>query len=292
MLTRFFLFFTRLLALLPLPLLRAVGWILGNIAYRLMRSRRKVVHTNLRLCFPQWSESEIQCRAREVFGYVMQSWLDRGWLWHASPALLKKRLHLVGAVHELEGNAPTVIFAPHFVAMDAGWTVLTQQINRPFAVIYAAQSNKDVDAWIVQGRKRFGNVQLFQRVEGVRSEIKSMISSLREGMALCILPDMNYDPRESFFVPFYGVPAATIPSLSRFAKLGRAKVVPVISRMTEKGYAIEVLAAWENYPTHDAVADTAFMNAQLETYINTMPSQYYWVHKRFKDRPNGELAPY
>lgn len=292
MMTRFFLVLTRLLALLPLPLLRAVGWILGRMLYRLIRSRRKVVHTNLRWCFPQWSESEIQQHAREVFVYVVQSWLDRGWLWHASPALLKKRLHLTGAVHELEGNVPTVILVPHFVAMDAGWTAMTLKMQRSFATIYSAQSNPIVDAWILQGRKRFGNVQLFQRVDGVRSEIKSMISGLREGVALCILPDMNYDPSESFFVPFYGIPAATIPSLSRFAKLGRAKVVPVISRMTTDGYAIEVLAAWKDYPTHDAVADTAFMNAQLETYINTMPSQYYWVHKRFKDRPNGELAPY
>jgi KDO2-lipid IV(A) lauroyltransferase len=62
--------------------------------------------------------------------------------------------------------------------------------------------------------------------------------------------------------------------------------------MTEQGYAIEVIASWKNFPTNDAVADTAFMNTQLEAYINTMPTQYYWVHRRFKDRPNGETPPY
>ena len=89
-----------------------------------------------------------------------------------------------------------------------------------------------------------------------------------------------------------GVRAATVPSLSRFAKLGRARVVPVITRMTPAGYDVEVLPAWENFPTPDVTADTALMNARLQTYIDTMPDQYYWVHKRFKDRPAGEPAPY
>jgi KDO2-lipid IV(A) lauroyltransferase len=88
------------------------------------------------------------------------------------------------------------------------------------------------------------------------------------------------------------VAAATVPSLARFAKLGRAKVVPVISRMTREGYDVEVLPAWTDFPSGDLMADTALMNVRLQGYIDTMPSQYYWVHKRFKDRPDGETPPY
>jgi KDO2-lipid IV(A) lauroyltransferase len=80
--------------------------------------------------------------------------------------------------------------------------------------------------------------------------------------------------------------------LSRFARLSRAKVVPVITRMTPQGYEVEILPAWQDFPTADAAADTALMNLRLQGYIDTMPSQYYWVHKRFKDRPSGEAAPY
>jgi KDO2-lipid IV(A) lauroyltransferase len=107
-----------------------------------------------------------------------------------------------------------------------------------------------------------------------------------------LLPDMNFGPEESIFVPFYGVQAATVPSLSRFAKLGRAKVVPVTTRMTAQGYAVHVGPAWEGYPSNDMTADTAQMNLRLQGYIDAMPDQYYWVHKRFKSRPEGEASVY
>ena len=288
MLTRAVLWLVRLLAVLPLPMLRAVGVALGWILYGLAGSRRRVVQTNLRLCFPRWAESEVEKQALRVFVNFAQSWLDRGWLWHGSPRITQRRLRLCGAVEELEGNAPTVIFAPHFMGLDAGWSALTQQLPRRFTTIYTDQANPISDAWILQGRKRFGQARLFGRIEGV----KPILEGLRMGEPLYLLPDMNFGPEESVFVPFYGVLAATVPSLSRFAKLGRAKVVPVLSRMTATGYDIEVLPAWTDFPSADVLADTALMNTRLQGYIDTMPSQYYWVHKRFKDSPPGQLPPY
>ena len=288
MLTRVVLGVVRGLAFLPLPLLRALGVMLGWTLYGLVSSRRRVVMTNLRLCFPSWSEREIKTQTPLVFVNFAQSWLDRGWLWHGSPRLTLRRLRIYGAVEELAGDTPTVIFAPHFMGLDAGWTALTQQVPRRFTTIYTDQANAVSDAWILKGRKRFGQARLFGRIEGV----KPILEGLKKGEPLYLLPDMNFGPEESVFVPFYGVPAATVPSLSRFAKLGRAKVVPVISRMTATGYDIEVLPAWVDFPSGDILADTALMNARLQGYIDAMPTQYYWVHKRFKDRPDGESSPY
>jgi KDO2-lipid IV(A) lauroyltransferase len=191
-------------------------------------------------------------------------------------------------VDELNDPQPVVIFAPHFVGLDAGWTALTQQLPRHFTTIYTDQANKIMDAWILAGRQRFGSAQLFGRVAGV----KTIVTALRSGDPLYLLPDMNYGPEESVFVPFYGVNAATVPSLSRFAKLGRAKVVPVVTRMTATGYEVQVMPRWSNFPSDNPLADTARMNSHLESYINTMPEQYFWVHKRFKDRPAGHPAVY
>lgn len=288
MLTRAVLTLVGWMGYLPLFVVRALGAVLGRLLYGLVASRRRVVLTNLSLCFPRWSAAEVRAQAVQVFIHFAQSWLDRGWLWHGSPRLTQRRLRLTGAVHELGGDRPTVLFAPHFMGLDAGWTALTQQIPRRFTTIYTDQANPVSDAWILEGRKRFGSARLFGRIEGV----KPILEALKKGEPLYLLPDMNFGPEESVFVPFYGVAAATVPSLARFAKLGRAKVVPVISRMTREGYDIEVLPAWTDFPSGDMLADTALMNARLQGYIDTMPSQYYWVHKRFKDRPNGETPPY
>jgi KDO2-lipid IV(A) lauroyltransferase len=145
-----------------------------------------------------------------------------------------------------------------------------------------------VDDWILRGRKRFGTGRPIDRKEG----FKPVLAALRAGEPLCLLPDMNYEPKDSVFVPFYGVLAATVPSLSRVARLGRAKVVAMVARITPQGYEIEISPAWPDYPSDDLVSDTALMNLRLQTYIDVSPAQYYWVHKRFKDRPAGEMSPY
>ena len=280
--------FMRLIAPLPLSWLRALGGVVGRVLYVLAARRRKVVLCNLAACFPQHSLAKRRQWTRQVFVYFVQAWFDRAWLWHGRPEVVRQRLHLVGAVHELQGSSPTVIFAPHFFGLDAGGTALNQQVDRPMTSIYTPQANPEVDAWIHAGRRRFGRVRLFYRHEGV----KPIITALRAGELLYLLSDMNFDPKESVFVPFYGVPAATVPSLSRFARLGRAKVVPVTTRMTATGYDIEVHPAWRNFPSDDLVADTAYMNRWLEGVIDTMPAQYYWVHRRFKDRPDGASSIY
>ena len=280
--------FMRFLALWPLGAVRGLGWLLGWFLYAAVWPRRHVVNVNLALCFPHWSGEQRGRVVPRLFVGIAQSWLDRGWLWHARPHVVRERLKFVGELHELEGQEPAVVFAPHFVGMDAGWTALTLYAPRPATGIYTRQSNKVLDEWILEGRSRFSAGRPFGRADGVRE----LVASLRRGELLYLLPDMNFGPEESIFVPFYGVPAATVPSLSRFARLGRAKVVPLVTRLTPQGYEVRVLPAWKDFPSSDAVRDTALMNERLQGYIDEMPEQYYWVHKRFKTRPEGEPGVY
>jgi KDO2-lipid IV(A) lauroyltransferase len=288
MLTRVGILVMRLLAMLPLAWVRALGRLLGMVLYRLARARRRVVLINLGLCFPQLDERQLRAAARDTFVHFAQAWLDRGWLWNSPPEVLRRRLVLRGALQELEGTSPTVIFAPHFFGLDAGWTALTSTSPRSFTTIYSNQVDVVLDAWILAGRKRFGSPRLFGRDDG----LKPVVQALRAGQPLYLLPDMNITRQESVFVPFYGVPTATLTSLSRFASLGRARVVPVITRMTDAGYEVQVLEAWAGFPSGDLTVDAATMNRTLQTYIDTMPTQYYWVHKRFKVRPAGAPPVY
>jgi KDO2-lipid IV(A) lauroyltransferase len=284
--------FMRALARVPLPLVRGLGAALGPVLYVLAKPRRRVVDANLALCFPEKSPAERSRIARETFVYVAQSWLDRSWLWHAPEHVVARRLKVVGSASEIDafanGHEPTILFAPHFYGLDAAATALTMRTARPCTTIYTTQRDPMIDAWVSEGRRRFGDVTTLNRVDG----IKPIVAALRKGGVLYLLPDMDFGRDQTVFVPFYGVQAATMPSLSRFARLGRAKVVPVISRLVEGGYEVELLPAWKDFPTDDVMADTTLMNKRLEQYIDTMPSQYYWVHRRFKTRPEGEPGVY
>lgn len=276
------------LSRLPLSWLRLLGVALGWALWLLASKRRKVVLTNLALCFPSLTIDERLQRGRAHMVLFAQAWLDRAWLWHGSPGLVASRLHMVGEVQALQQGKGAVIFAPHFVGLDAGWTALCLLMQRRFTTIYTPQRSAAIDEWVLKGRQRFGQVRLFRREDG----FKAIVSTLRQGDLLYLLPDMNFRLEESIFVPFYSVPAATVTTLPRLSRLGQVPVVPVTTRLTASGYEVQVHPAWTDYPTDDLQADTTMMNQRLQTWIDTMPTQYYWVHKRFKSRPNDEASLY
>ena len=114
-----------------------------------------------------------------------------------------------------------------------------------------------------------------------------MITALRKGGVLYLLPDMNFGAELSIFVNFFGHPAATVPSLSRFARLGRAQVITAVTFMEPHGYTVHLSPLWEDFPTDDVQADTQRMNTHLEEWIRRRPEEYFWLHKRFKTRPPG-----
>lgn len=286
-----FIAFMRFLAHWPLPALRALGHALGWTLWALVPSRRRIVQTNLRLCFPLKSKADIHRLARAHFVQFAQSLLDRAWLWHAPLQTVEQRLKWIGsdlALTQLAQEGPKIVFAPHFVGLDAGGMALTLKASKPVAFIFVPQHNKVMDQWVNQGRQRTGNVKPYFRHEGV----KQIMSGLRQGEMLHLSPDMDFGPEESVFASFMGVPAATVPSLSRFARLGRAPVMSLVTRMTPQGYEMEVSEMWPDFPTADVQADTQRMNDELAKAIERTPDQYYWVHKRFKTRPEGAPAVY
>jgi len=287
----FFVGFMRLLSHLPLRGIRALGHLLGWVLWGVMRNRKHIVQTNLTLCFPEKSRSEIKHLTRAHFVQFAQSLLDRAWLWHAPMQLVESRLKWLGtpaAFSQLDADGPKIVLAPHFVGLDAGGMALTLRASKPVAFIFVPQHNKVMDEWVTEGRQRTGNVKPYFRREGV----KQIMSGLRQGEILHLSPDMDFGPEESIFVPFMGVNAATVPSLSRFARLGRAQVLTLVTRMTAEGYEIELEEAWREFPSDDLRADTLRMNELLEKAVRRSPSQYYWVHKRFKTRPEGEKSVY
>jgi len=279
----------RLIARWPLPVVRALGAGLGAVLWLVAGKRRHIADVNLRLCFPEWDEVH---RRRMVWRHFIafgQSVLDRAWLWHAPESVLRQRLAWTGDEQALTSPGPLVMFAPHFVGLDAGGLAVSMAL-RPAAVafIFVAQSNPVVEQWVRGGRERTGNTRPYFRHEGMRK----ILAGLKRGDVLHLSPDMDFNREESIFVPFMGVQAATVPSLSRLARVAGARVVPVVTRMTASGYTIEVHAPLTDFPSEDLAADTTRMNEVLADCIRTMPEQYHWVHRRFKTRPEGEPGVY
>ena len=264
---------------------RGIGW----LGYRLAVPRRKVVLTNLRLCFPGLTEAERIALARRHFSALGRAIMERAVMWYAPLERVTQFVRLEEVEHfEAARGRPVLLLAPHFVGLDMGGVRVA--IAWRTASMYGKQKNPALDAAMRYGRERFGDPVLISRQDGIRPVVRA----LRDGFAFYYLPDMDFGPRESIFVPFFGVTTATVPALARLAQVSRARVVPVVTRQLPdgEGYAAKFYPAWEDFPTGDIEADTRRMNAFIEARVREMPEQYYWVHKRFKTRPAGEARIY
>jgi KDO2-lipid IV(A) lauroyltransferase len=287
MLTRLGIFLMWLLHFLPLPLLAVVGNVLGTLIYWLAGERRRVATINLRLCFPELPERKHAILVRRNFRAFARSFLERGVLWWSTPQRIQRLVRVVGHEHlqaAVAARQPVILLVPHFVALDVGWSWLTQQGN--LVSVYSNQKNPYFDKQLLKARLRFGASQLYSRLQGMRPIVKAM----RTGMPFYYLPDQDLATKDGIFVPFFGVQAATLTTVPRLAEMTGAKVVPLIIRMLPGGigYEARFYPAWENYPTGDLSADTRRMNEFIEQRVREIPEQYFWLHKRFKTRPEGE----
>jgi KDO2-lipid IV(A) lauroyltransferase len=144
--------------------------------------------------------------------------------------------------------------------------------------------------WIIRTRRtryrhRHGG-WLIERREG----IKPVIRAIRQGGTFFYLSDQDQGREGAVFVPFFGVQAATLTALSRLAQLTKAVVIPCFARQLPfgRGYELIFEPPLENFPSGDDIADTARMSRIIEDAVRTMPEQYFWSHRRFKTRPEGE----
>ena len=272
-----------LLHFLPSGAVAAIGNAAGAAVFWLIPERRWVTRINLAKCFPSMKEEERERLARAHFRIFVRAFLERGALWWAPAERVRELVALEGVdnLRVLAGK-PVIVFAPHFEGLDAGGMRLSQD----FAMVsmYSRQKDRRFDRTLHKGRSRFG-ARLVSRQDGIRKALRAM----KNGLILYYLPDLDFGPKSSIFVPFFGVPAATVPGLSYIARITGASVVPCVTRMLPGGgYVARLYPAWTDFPSGDDAADARRMNAFIEERVLEMPEQYHWLHKRFKTRPPGE----
>ena len=278
-----------LLHWLPLPLLGRFGEAVGSALFMMLKTRRHIALTNLRLCMPELSDAERVALARQHFQAYSRSVWERAILWWAPPGRLRRLIRVEpGVPLEAIASGPVILLCPHFVSLDvAGVAVM---LESSLCSIYVQQKNRAFDDVLRRGRSRFRPVQLFSRQQGV----KPIMRALREGLPYFMLPDMDFGDKDAPFVPFFGVPAATLTAPGRIAAAAGARVIPVVATYLPnyQGWSVRFYPAFANYPGDDMVDAARRMNAFIEARVREAPAEYFWTHKRFKTRPAGEVSPY
>lgn len=280
----------RLLSWLPWQGRSAMARLFGIFARLGTRKRRAIAQVNLRLCFPDLSDAARAQMLQAHFRYRLRSVVDYGVLWWGSARRIRKLVRIRGEEHlrlPYSAGRAVILLTCHSLMLDFGAAALVQRYRGVGLVKPARNPLAD---WVMQrGRQRFLSV-LYTRQQGLRP----IIATLRQGAFFYYLPDEDHGERSTTFAPFFGVPAATLTTLSRLARITDAVVLPAYTRYVPRtGYYEQVLMPpLQGFPSGDLETDAALMNRAIEGLIRLAPEQYMWTMRRFRTRPGGGANPY
>lgn len=274
----------RLICLLPLPVIAVLGQSIGMLAYGLIRDRRKIALKNIRSCFPELSLQQGRRINRQQFRLIGQTLFTTILNMWCSKKRFDRSVDITNREHydaALREQRNIIILAPHFIGIDVSGLALSRE--RTVVSMYQYAKNSLIDDISKRGRSRYGGV-LIERKESLRKVLR-LIS---QGDPFYYLPDQDAG-RKGIFVPFFNETASTTPALAKYAHAANAVVIPCRTRIKPWGRGYEVILGkpLENFPSGDDYADTTQMNEQIAAMVRQSPEQYFWVHKRFKTRPEG-----
>ncbi|MBI6951681.1 lipid A biosynthesis lauroyl acyltransferase [Pseudomonas sp. B21-023] len=280
-----------LVAQLPYRALLGLGRALGAVMYRLAGERRRIAARNLELCFPALSGDERQRLLKENFASTGIAFFEMAMSWWWPKARLARLAHIEGIEHlqaaQREGEG-AILMAVHFTTLEIGAALLGQV--HTIDGMYREHGNPVFDFIQRRGRERHNADSL--AVE--RDDVRGMLKLLRKGRAIWYAPDQDYGLKQSIFVPLFGIPAATVTATTKFARLGKARVIPFTQKRLEdgSGYRLVVHPPLADFPGETEEADCLRINQWVEGVLRECPEQYLWAHRRFKSRPEGEPRLY
>ena len=272
----------RLLNRLPWSVQQALARGLGWCAYHLVRIRRHVVLTNLRLCFPEKPEPEIRALARAHYDALALGLFEScaGWWTDAAdlpPHRIQGREHLEAA---LAAGRGVVVLTAHFTTLEICGRYMTETFK--IGCLYRDPNNPVVAHLMRQQRERHMAIAVHF------DDLKGLIRALRAGYAIWYAPDQGKRTKQSEILPFFGVPAITNTATTKLAEMTGAPVVPYFARREPDGsYTLTILPPLADFPTADAATDAVRISRLIEEHVRLAPEQYFWVHKRFKARGPG-----
>lgn len=285
------------LSRLPPPAAMAIGRRLGGIAYVLARDLRRTAATNLRLAFPEKSDEERAQLVRGCFDSLGRLLGFFSQMSSRSEEELKQLIDVQGwenleAAKETNGHK-LFLYTGHLGAWELtsfGFSLLGHR----FIFLVRRIDNPLIEQMVDRVRTRFGNETLDKLSAG-----RSMLRILRAGdTSIGLLPDLNTLDDEAIFVDFFGVPAATTFLFAKFALRTNTPIIPVFSPWDEeKGKYLIIVEPPVSFERTDDEEEnvrrlTISLTERIENQIRRYPSQWLWVHKRWKTRPPGEPSIY
>ncbi|MBN8426392.1 MAG: LpxL/LpxP family Kdo(2)-lipid IV(A) lauroyl/palmitoleoyl acyltransferase [Xanthomonadales bacterium] len=275
------------MARLPWPWQRRIGRALGWMLAWLAGPRRRVAKRNIALCFPQMSAAQQAELLRESFADLGIGLFEFSRAWFGDVDALAVDVQIEGLQHLQALQAAkrgVLLVSGHFTTLEVCGRLLTRHV--PVAGMYRAHAEPAFEAAVLAGRLKYA-CAMFKR-----EELRGAIRHLKQGGVLWYAPDQDMRGKEAVFVPFFDIPASTITATHQLARLSGAAVVPFFHRREGGRYVLRIGAPLENFPSTDVVADTAAVSREIETMVREAPSQYLWIHKRFKTRPDGQARVY
>lgn len=269
-----------------------LGAAIGEWQYRRNAKRRGTVELNLRLCFPDWSESERTTLARAHFRAYARAMLDQPVFWWDRAGRLPREVCRVHGIERIEAEREqgrsVILVEPHSAAVDVGGSGLTPRLG--LSIMSNDMGSPVLDLVVNRARARYG-VNVFWRSQGLRPVLRA----LRRGTVFYYLPDEDFgDTSSSVFAPFFDQQKATLTTVGRLAQRTGAAVIPVYAyyRPEEGLYEMLVGEVLREFPSGDAVADATRVNAAMEHHIRQRPEAYLWGYRLFRHRPDGSLMRY
>lgn len=280
---------TWLLSWLPIPLQVALGSGIGWLAGRVLKSRRHVVVVNLSLAFPDRSRQQISRMADTHFMDMGRGIFETALAWFAPDWRLRRLGHVEGLDNlkaaQADGSG-VLLLTGHFTTLELGARFLCLA-GVKFHAMYRPYNNAVMDHLMHHWREGRSGLPAL-----ARDDLRPLLRALRGGAPIWYAPDQALGLRMSIYAPFYGEPARTITATARLSQMGRAKVVPYFPERRGGRYTVRILPALGDFPSGDELADATRINGLIEQGISHAPTQYFWVHKRYKGPPAGQASVY
>ncbi len=263
---------------------RPLGWLL----YRTMGRRRAVAQRNLERCFPEWTPQQVEALLRNNFRALARTVFEIAWCWGMSARRFKQLSRVEGLENLLdaeEAGKGVLLITAHMTCMEVGGRMSCEQA--PTTGVYRPLNNAVLEWYQNRGRLAYAHGMISKR------DMRSIIRYLRKGGVLWYAPDQDFGPDRSVFAPFFGIQTATLEATHKLLRMTGCALVPMFPEFEEETgrYVMRVLPAVDGLPSDDAVTDLARINAAMEAHVRRLPEQYWWIHRRFKTRPEGE-APF